>query len=303
MKNKLKKIMLVLAVMTLTVVLTACGEKSSFVKSNKVDSANQQKVSVTFKPTKNASDAALQREKITSYANHDKSFFKLVDSLHHTNKKDDNLITTFYNNKDQRAYLKADYLSASTNQDLKAIMSKFADKYITFTYSKLGQETDSGNFFSTGDLVVMLSNKKTQDAFNDAMSAAMKNTKNKNFTKNGDTVTHKFTHAELKSLLKKYNTVIKKDKDTKNYALRASEIDTTNDKIDASTVTEKVNTKQNKATIIIKNKGVTYQLNVAVAKDSTNVKLPDKSKLMSASQFEHEVMNSTRTYFDSKLSE
>lgn len=303
MKNKLKKIVLVLAVVTLTVVLTACGEKSSFVKSNKIDSANQQKVTVSYKPTKNASDVALRQEKITSYANHDKSFFKLVDSLHHANKKDDNLITTFYNNKDQRAYLKADYLSASTNQDLKAIMSKFTDKYITFTYAKLGQETNSGDFFSTGDLVVMLSNKKTQDAFNDAMTAAMKNTKNKDFTKSGDTVTHKFTHAELKTLLKKYNTTIKKDKSTRNYAMRASAVDTTNDKIDASTVTEKVNTKQNKATITIKNKGVTYQLKVAVAKDSTNVKLPDKSKLMTASQFEHDVTNSTRAYFDSKLSE
>lgn len=303
MKNKLRKIFLVLAVVTLTVVLSACGAKSSFVKSNQVDSANQQKVTATFKPIKNAQDADLRQEKLTSYANHGKSFFKLVDSTHHKNTDNNNLITIFYNNKDRRAYLKADYLSSSKSADLRAIMSKFANKYITFTYSKMAEETDSDAFFSTADFIAMLSNKKTQDAFNDAMNTAMKNTNNKDFTKSGDTITHKFTHSELKTLLKKYNTAIKKDKSTKDYALRASEVDNTNDKIDASTVTEKVNTKQNKATITIKNKGVTYQLKVAVAKDSSNVKLPDKSKLMTSSQFEHEVTNATRAYFDSKLSE
>lgn len=271
MKNKLRKIFLVLAVVTLTVVLSACGAKSSFVKSNQVDSANQQKVTATFKPIKNAQDADLRQEKLTSYANHGKSFFKLVDSTHHKNTDNNNLITIFYNNKDRRAYLKADYLSSSKSADLRAIMSKFANKYITFTYSKMAEETDSDAFFSTADFIAMLSNKKTQDAFNDAMNTAMKNTNNKDFTKSGDTITHKFTHSELKTLLKKYNTAIKKDKSTKDYALRASEVDNTNDKIDASTVTEKVNTKQNKATITIKNKGVTYQLKVAVAKVSRAV--------------------------------
>lgn len=170
-------------------------------------------------------------------------------------------------------------LSLSTSQK-----NAFAGKYVRSNGS-LNDELDDSNDSNLSSVEAMLSDPAVQKKLGNKLKAILADSDSNKFKKTNDNISYTYTHKQLRQIFKVANNELKAHKGTKDNALSNSDLTSLNKELNKASVTETINTKNNKIDYRIKYDGTTYKLKTNTVKANKKITKPSSDKVMSQSDF------------------
>ncbi|WP_137596840.1 hypothetical protein [Paucilactobacillus kaifaensis] len=282
-----KYVWLLVPILSLSLFLTGCSftKQGKFIDANQATNYDHQKTTMSLTTSgKSEEFSTIKALKATTYTDKKADLAQIDEEITLDGESDSTTVSAIADLKKGNVYIKADSLVKSFSSSLNLSASQesaFVGKYVESS-DGLNSKLDNNELASIESI---LSDPAVQKKLGKELKTILKDSDTNKFKKSNDNISYTYTHKQLRQIFKIANNELKDHKGTKDNALSASSLASLNKKLDKATVTETINTKNNKIQYKIKYDGTTYRLKTNTVEANKKIIKPSKDKVISQSEF------------------